>query len=344
MSDVIVPFYFGLGNAVMFLPLLHRIRLKYNGHRITLLCGMNWHPEKLVPENMYDRICFLPKNSGFYETCRAVQSFSDESVFFHPYQGSHYLFLILFRIFNSGGRIIGHTGIPGLRGFLSKVSCTEKHDLFTAEHETDRYLLLLDKAGDFPDWTGFTEKKEIESEKFILIHPSACNHQKTPKRYPPENWVSLLQMLKKLNLKVKLIGDGAERSYCQKIIRESGSDAENIAGNVLTEKLCDTVGNSLITVGSDSGIAHIAAACGVPALVIWGPTDFNLSRPSGKNVEFLNKKFPCSPCTSSFIRDEKAASLRCPEAYCMRAVKPETVFEKIVEILHREYHEKSFYH
>jgi len=38
---VLIPFYFGLGNAVMFIPFLRTLRKFHPDWKITILCGMS---------------------------------------------------------------------------------------------------------------------------------------------------------------------------------------------------------------------------------------------------------------------------------------------------------------
>lgn len=49
-------------------------------------------------------------------------------------------------------------------------------------------------------------------------------------------------------------------------------------------------------VGNDSGPAHLAAAVGIPAVVLFGPTDPGRTAPSGAPVKVLDRFVFCSPC------------------------------------------------
>ncbi len=50
-------------------------------------------------------------------------------------------------------------------------------------------------------------------------------------------------------------------------------------------------------VGNDSGLCHLAAACGAPVVVLFGPTDPSHCAPWGPRVHVLRKDgVPCAPC------------------------------------------------
>jgi ADP-heptose:LPS heptosyltransferase len=54
--------------------------------------------------------------------------------------------------------------------------------------------------------------------------------------------------------------------------------------------------------GNDSGTSHLAAALGVPTVVVFGPTDPAQWRPRGKHVWIVSENLACSPCGLSASR------------------------------------------
>lgn len=66
-----------------------------------------------------------------------------------------------------------------------------------------------------------------------------------------------------------------------------------------------------LLVTNDSGAMHIAAARSVPTLAVFGPTDWNVTRPWDSNAQVMRCSPACAPC---FLRD-------CPiDHRCMTAV------------------------
>ena len=51
-----------------------------------------------------------------------------------------------------------------------------------------------------------------------------------------------------------------------------------------------------VVVGNDSGLSHIAAACGVATVMLFGPTDDRCLGPLPPNATVLRAGLPCEPC------------------------------------------------
>jgi heptosyltransferase-2 len=79
-----------------------------------------------------------------------------------------------------------------------------------------------------------------------------------------------------------------------------------------------------LLVTNDTGPAHIAAALGRPALVIFGPTDPRTTRPFSASAEVVRRPPDCAPC---MLRD-------CPiDHRCMTAISHEEVLERASRIM-----------
>jgi ADP-heptose:LPS heptosyltransferase len=78
--------------------------------------------------------------------------------------------------------------------------------------------------------------------------------------------------------------------------------------------------------GNDSGVSHLAAALGLPTVVLFGPTDPLFWAPKGRAVRILSSSRPCVPCS------EKGRRL-CPEKPCLTDLTVHQVMDTILSIL-----------
>ena len=81
---------------------------------------------------------------------------------------------------------------------------------------------------------------------------------------------------------------------------------------------------------SDTGLAHLAAVEGLPAVTIYGATDTKLIGTYGKNQTHINSKFECSPCYKRQCSLEQASN---GEPVCMDNIAVENVWctlEKLI--------------
>ncbi len=81
--------------------------------------------------------------------------------------------------------------------------------------------------------------------------------------------------------------------------------------------------------GGDSGLTHLAAAVGVPAvLALFGPTDPRVWAPRGEGVRVLAAPCPQAPCAPG-------REISCPDPRCMQDLAPDRVLTTAAALLNR---------
>jgi ADP-heptose:LPS heptosyltransferase len=78
-------------------------------------------------------------------------------------------------------------------------------------------------------------------------------------------------------------------------------------------------------IGNDSGISHMAAALGLPTMVIFGPTDQNVWSPRGDKTFVVRRGVSCSPCPSERF-------FQCKDFGCLRGIEIEEVLQRLEKI------------
>ena len=128
----------------------------------------------------------------------------------------------------------------------------------------------------------------LESSPFkgrAVLHPSSGSPKKNP---DPELFFELEEFFERRGIEsVYLIGE-ADLWLEGKISR--------FVRSLDPLWIAKALKSSLLYVGLDSGISHLASYVGVPSVVIYGPTDPVVWRPIGNRVYRVHLGLECSPC------------------------------------------------
>ncbi len=86
-------------------------------------------------------------------------------------------------------------------------------------------------------------------------------------------------------------------------------------------------------IGNDGGPAHLAAALGVPCVVIYGPGHPDRHRPvgTGQPVYAVHANWPCSPCRQKFFRECRPVAPFRPA--CLDVLNVEFVWRQVATAL-----------
>lgn len=126
--------------------------------------------------------------------------------------------------------------------------------------------------------------------------------------------------------KVILSGLPQERSYLEGVAERMAHRALVAAGVTGIKDFFALLELSRLYVGVDSGAMHVARALGVPAVVVFGPSNPRWIGPYGQQKGVVRAKVPCSPCNRK----------RCKDMACMKRVTPEMVIEEVERVLSQE--------
>ena len=83
-------------------------------------------------------------------------------------------------------------------------------------------------------------------------------------------------------------------------------------------KVAALLSRSDLYLGNDSGLTHLAAALGIEAIALFGPTDTVQWAPRGKSVTVARREEDCSPCSLFAMK-------RCAHRRCLTALRPDAV-------------------
>ena len=160
-----------------------------------------------------------------------------------------------------------------LEGFGFEV-CRGFPELFLCEEDISDARQLLRQAG-IP----------LDAARLLAVHPGSGSKKKN---WPAGNYVSLIKRLGNALQAYFLIIEGpAEEEMMQELHKELSATQALFIRHLELPLLAAVIKQAALYIGNDSGITHLAAAAGAPALALFGPTDPEVWGPRGEKVSIL---------------------------------------------------------
>jgi len=205
-------------------------------------------------------------------------------------------------------------------------------------HQVERYHALIHKG--FPDLGDvihkpFRPRPEAEAQaaeacreynldgSFVLLSLGAMSWNK---RLGTAVWVDLTQRLQGHDIRFALIGGSGEDERQARDIVALVPGIVDLTGLYPLSTTAALLARSTVVVANDSGIGHMAAACQVPVVSIFGPTTPEVSAPYSKRTTVIQKAgLDCLGCHR----------FDCPvEGHpCMNAIEGESIFKAVMAFL-----------
>jgi heptosyltransferase-2 len=208
------------------------------------------------------------------------------------------------------------------------------------EHQVDEYLLLVERcgatvtareprlrapaadAGERSEARRLLDEAQVPSRtgaRRIGVHLGAAYGP--AKLWPAERIAELSRMAAAEGATVVLLGAPSDAATAEAIL--ATAPARSLVGRDRPALLPALLVEVDVLVSGDTGIAHLAAALGIPVVTLFGPTDPSLSAPRGRGT-VVTYPVPCSPC---FYRT-------CPiEHPCLRGVDAAVVWKHVTASL-----------
>jgi lipopolysaccharide heptosyltransferase I len=168
----------------------------------------------------------------------------------------------------------------------------------------------------------FNTPSRFHDRPLIAIHPGS-SPKALFKRWMPDQYARLAdRLVGELSASVVFTWGDGELEWVEGIRKEMrepsllGPKTESLTQLGEVYRHCD------LYIGGDTGPMHIASLVGIPAIVIYGPTDPIENEPFGKHIK-LRKEVGCNPCHR----------YSCKELACIKAISADDVFKATKEIL-----------
>lgn len=139
----------------------------------------------------------------------------------------------------------------------------------------------------------------VPAERPILIHPGSGSPRKN---WPREHW---LQLIRRLPAPVALVLGEAELHSWQGVELPGVSRLEARP----LEELVTHFSHCRLFLGHDSGVSHLAAACGARCVLLFGPTDPAVWAPPSPRVKVIGPVGDLNALAVPAVRQAVAAAL-----------------------------------
>lgn len=207
-------------------------------------------------------------------------------------------------------------------------------------HQVDEYRLLMRAAtgatgSDEPTWRlPVSTRAEAEVSgllatlgdaapaRLVGLHLGAAAGP--AKRWATPRWAALADTLAPDGAVPVLLGAPADMPEAAAVADAARCRPISLAGRDRPELLPVLLSRLSCLVSGDTGVAHLAAALGVPTVTLFGPTDPRLTAPRSGWARVVFPGAPCAPCFRG----------RCPIDHpCMDGISVEMVARQVREAL-----------
>ncbi|MDR3671748.1 MAG: glycosyltransferase family 9 protein [Holophaga sp.] len=222
-------------------------------------------------------------------------------------------------------------------GFLF---ATRSQAFRSSGHQLDRYRGLL--AAAFPHLppappVPFRPRAEAMAEArqalrelalgegFVVL---ALGAMTANKRLGTGVWIELIGRLRQEGIPHLLLGGPGEDEAQAAAIQAALPGVPDLTGKLPLSASAAVVAQAKALVGNDSALGHLAAACGIPSVLVFGPTRPSVTAPVGPGVRILRREdLPCLEC----------GLFGCPVPGhpCMEGLSPALLWQELAALLSR---------
>lgn len=244
-------------------------------------------------------------------------------------------------------------GIPrrvGLDSAGRGFALTDRVPVAGVRHETDLALDLARALGlplpapRLEYWPGAVATARIDAllaergvqSPFLVIHPGGGANPgavMADKRWRPERFAQVADTLQQRHgLTAILVGGASDRAAVDATLAALHTSAVDLCERLSFDELGALCARAALYLGNDSGASDLAEACGVPTVVVFGPTDPAMYGPlDGAGGAVWNE----AACAPFVLRGDLTRRQQAQHTRCIDAVTVDDVLAAAERQLHR---------
>lgn len=213
---------------------------------------------------------------------------------------------------------------------LAALAYQTRFDVPRGRHAIDRVRDLFAQALGYqvPDGMNYGidrdrwERPDNGGRYWLFLHGTTWD----TKLWPEEYWKQLAQMVTAQGFRVVLPwGNDDEKARAERIA--AAADGAEVLPKMGLNALNAWLAHAHAVVGVDTGLSHVVASLGVPAVAIYGATDATLTGVSGPEVDVLSSSYGCAPCLSKRCLNPDSNGVQPP---CYRDIPPQRVLDNLI--------------
>lgn len=157
-------------------------------------------------------------------------------------------------------------------------------------HATDVFLKPLERLAIFdadPEPRLAFDPRPAASDLVLALHPGSSSERKN---WPEQNWAGLIeQLLATTSAHLLIIGGEAEGERLQRLTAALPPTRYTLVNGLPLAEVGRRLQSCAGYVGHDTGITHLAAAVGLPCVVLWPHTIEEIWRPRSQRVRVVRE-------------------------------------------------------
>lgn len=314
-----------IGDTLLGTPAIRALATKFPNAKIDFVAEKP-ASETLLGHPRIDRLLVPPLTSGF-ELFRFIRLLKQERYdwaidFMSNPRSAQFVWL-------AGARVRVGLDRKGRRWAYTHRIVEEENDLDL--YAVDLRLKILELMG--VEAAGrkleiYSDKVELEESRRVALFRCeierpliavAVGSANPAKRYPADLTAQVIEGLQKAGYCVVLTAGPGEEEFAENILSYFETDAPPVLTEARVPTLAALYRKCVLYVGPDSGPKHVAVACGIPTVTIFGP-----GRPSNWNDPLSESNvLIAAPCK---VRPH-CVEAECARRECLRKITPEEVVE-----------------
>ncbi len=211
------------------------------------------------------------------------------------------------------------------------------------QHLTGQILGLFEKNASFkirfPILTNFDHAAfPFENKKYVIIQITSGDSVNCYKNWPLKNWSLLINdLLKRYPEFYWVIIGGKNERHAFPELNIHHPMLVNMIGKTDIKDLPSILKGAIFYLGLDTGLMHLAAFVNTPTVSIWGPSSYQAYGYSSFNQMHLTISLntECSPCDSPINKNTQRVThySKCPDKKCLKNLSHTLVFNELNNFL-----------